>query len=60
MSLDWKSSLEKVLRGAFKNMVVPKVPMKTEPLNNRRVQGGSHIPAVGFSIRARRQAEPAQ
>lgn len=41
-------------------MVVPKVPMKTEPLNNRRVQGGLHIPTVGFSIHAVRQAEPAQ
>jgi len=31
-------------------MAAPKMPMKTEPLNNRNVQGGSHDRAVGFSI----------
>jgi len=38
----------------------PKVPMKTKPLNNRRVQGGQHILAVGFSIHAVKRAELAQ
>ena len=39
-----------LIHSFIKKMVVPKVPMKTGPLNNRNVQGGFHDDAVGFSI----------
>ena len=41
-------------------MAAPKMPMKTEPLNNRNVQGGSHDRAVGFSITSQKLAELTQ